>query len=121
MSYAIFFKDVTPGGGTNGFVHWVIYDIPSTVTMLAEGVPSGYMPATPAGAKQAPNYDVMPQYAGPCFPFPGTVNTYEFALYALDVATLPMLTMSSNGAAVQTQLDAHKVGMPVKLTIKSTM
>lgn len=105
MSYAVTFTDTTAGISLN-YAHWTIYDIPASVMELAEGVPTGAMPATPAGAKQAPNQNTFvpgPGYFGPC----GGENTYEFKLFALDVATLPDVTASSTAAQVRAQLDMH--------------
>jgi Raf kinase inhibitor-like YbhB/YbcL family protein len=105
MSYAVTLTDVTPGGSM-GYAHWTIYDIPSTAMSLPEGVPEGAMPAMPAGAKQSPNQNAFvggPGYFGPC----GGENTYEFKLYALDVAMLTGVTASSTAAQVRAQLDMH--------------
>ena len=113
MSYALVLKDVTPGF-SQGFLHWIIYDIPKSTTSLPENVPVGYMPASPAGAHQAPAYNGTAGFNGPC----GGMNTYELTLYAIDVATLPGLSMSSAGADVVTAIDAHKVGTS-KLTVMS--
>jgi len=115
MSYAILFKDTT-AGISNGYVHWLIYDIASSVMSLPEMVPTGYMPASPSGAHQGPIWNDVVGYNGPCAPF-GT-NTYEFTLYALDVAMLPEVTMSSTAEEIETQLDAHDLET-VKLAIMS--
>ncbi len=99
MSFALLMRDRT----FQNYEHWTIYDIPASVTSLPEGVPSGAMPAMPAGAKQAPNALGLlgPGYYGPC----GGNNMYEFKLYALDVATLPMAGMT--GDSVEAALDMH--------------
>ena len=115
MSYAAVLKDVTPGI-SQGYLHWVIYDIPGSVTSLPENVPIGYAPTAPAGAHQAPIWNNTVGFNGPCAPS-GT-NTYELTVYALDVATLPGLSMSSTGANVVTAIDAHKLAS-AKLTIMS--
>jgi Raf kinase inhibitor-like YbhB/YbcL family protein len=106
QSYAIVFKDVTRPQQI--VMHWVIYDIPSTVTSLPMNVPSGAMPAMPAGAKQGPNYSSQPRYAGPCAPS-GT-NTYKFTLYAVDAATLPGVPANATATAIETALEgSHKL------------
>jgi Raf kinase inhibitor-like YbhB/YbcL family protein len=116
LSYAITLIDQTPGIA-QGALHWVIYDIPAGTTSLSEGVPIGYMPATPAGAKQAPIWNGTLGYNGPCAPF-GT-NTYELTLHAIDVATLPGLSMSSSGAEVVAQIEAHSLASDV-ITVTSS-
>jgi Raf kinase inhibitor-like YbhB/YbcL family protein len=115
MSYAAVLKDVTPGI-SQGFLHWVIYDIPGTVTSLPENVPIGYAPAAPAGAHQAPIWNSTVGFNGPCAPS-GT-NTYELTVYALDAATLSDLNMSSKGADAVTAIEAHKLAS-AKLTVMS--
>lgn len=105
QSYAIVFKDVTPGFSMN-YMHWVIYDVPATVMSLPMGVPAGAMPSEPAGAKQGQNYSKAAQFAGPC----GGNNMYKFTLYALDVATLPDVVANPTGAQVETALEgSHKL------------
>lgn len=105
MSYAVVVTDL----GLD-LLHWVLYDIPAATTSIAEGVPEGAAPATPAGAKQAPIDALVAstagtgaeRFVGPCAPF-GT-SSYEFKLYALGEAAL-----SGAGAAgpdVKTALEA---------------
>ena len=68
MSFAVILKDLTPGISM-GFYHWVIYDIPKATTIARrECARVGAMPAKPAGAKQAPNYQGTVGYDGPCAP-----------------------------------------------------
>jgi phosphatidylethanolamine-binding protein (PEBP) family uncharacterized protein len=50
-------------------------------------------PADPAGAKQAPSPFGNIGYLGPCSE--DNINTYEFTIYAIDVATLPGLDQNS--------------------------
>jgi Raf kinase inhibitor-like YbhB/YbcL family protein len=116
MSYAAVLKDVTPGI-SQGYLHWVIYDIPASVASLPENVPIAYAPAAPAGAHQAPIWNNTVGFNGPCAPS-GT-NTYELTVYAVDVATLPGLSMSSTGADTVTAIEAHKL-TSAKLTIMSS-
>jgi phosphatidylethanolamine-binding protein (PEBP) family uncharacterized protein len=112
-SYAIVMKDVTPGFA-NGTLHWVIFDIPSTVHSLPEGVPVGYAPAAPAGAHQAPIYNGTKGFTGPC----GGNNTYELTLHAVDVATLPGVTEASTGPAAVTAIEAHSMA-DITMTVLS--
>jgi Raf kinase inhibitor-like YbhB/YbcL family protein len=120
LSYAIIFNDNTPASGSQAafkFAHSAIYDIPQAVLELPEGVEAKYKPATPAGAKQAPNYKGNPGFIGPCPPT--GEHTYEFTLYALKVETLPGLTQTSKVADVQAAAEKEKLGS-VKLTAKYT-
>ena len=63
------------------WVHWVIYDIPASVTELSEGVPKDDILSN--GAKQGRNDFRKIGYGGPCPP-PGRPHRYFFKLYALD-------------------------------------
>ena len=103
-SFALLLRDRT----FNNYQHWTIYDIPATVTSLPEGVPTGEMPAMPAGARQAANQNNFvggPGYFGPC----AGMGNYEFVVHAIDVAKL---TVSNNMAAtVRTQIMMHSKGM----------
>ncbi len=68
------------------WVHWVIYNIPSSATGLPEGIPfdpSEPVPEAIAGATQGNNSWGLPMYRGPAPP--GTsVHHYHFAVFALD-------------------------------------
>ena len=55
----------------------------------------------------------MRGYLGPC---PPVLHTYEFAVHALDVATLPGAMMNTNRAQAIAIIDMHRIGMPALLT-----
>jgi len=77
-SLALICDDPDAPHGT--FVHWVLYDIPPTVTELKEGIPADTQLSN--GAKHGmPGFN-RPGYGGPCPPS-GT-HHYHFKLYALD-------------------------------------
>lgn len=61
------------------YVHWVAYNIPATVTELAEGAGKGGMPA---GSSEGVNDWKKAEFGGPCPPI-GT-HRYYFKLSALD-------------------------------------
>jgi hypothetical protein len=61
------------------YVHWVAYNIPATVTELAEGAGKGAMPA---GSSEGLNDWKKAEFGGPCPPI-GT-HRYFFKLSALD-------------------------------------
>ena len=111
QSYALVFRDVT-----YGFYHWFIYDLPSTQLSLPIAVPAGAELAMPSGAKQGLNVLRAPGYLGPCGQ-QGT-NTYAFALYALDVPSLPNVTASSTPAELVAAIEAHDLAVAT-LTLRS--
>jgi len=70
-----------PDAPMRTWVHWVIYDIPASVTELPEGVPKTEV--LPNGAKQGVTDFKRTGYGGPCPP-PGKPHRYFFKIYALD-------------------------------------
>jgi hypothetical protein len=69
-----------PAKPQRDYVHWVLYDIPPTVTGLAEGAMLGDLPA---GTRAGTNDFGTAEYGGPCPPVGR--HRYFFELYALDV------------------------------------
>lgn len=96
QSFAVVLQDLT-----NGNAHWVLWNIPATVTMLAENVPkASAMPAVPAGSQQA-SLGAGDGYFGPG----ACGNVYEFVVYALAVPTFTP-AMPTNQTMVRAQLQA---------------
>jgi Raf kinase inhibitor-like YbhB/YbcL family protein len=65
----------------SGWWHWVVYDIPASVTELPSGAGSGTA-SMPEGAKQGRTDFGTPGYGGACPP-PGKPHRYVFTVYAL--------------------------------------
>lgn len=85
QSFALISDDPDAPMGT--WVHWVLYDIPTTTQALPEGVSTSEKLSD--GAKQGITDFGRPVYGGPCPP-PGKPHRYYFKLYALDaVLNLP--------------------------------
>ena len=61
------------------YVHWVLYDIPTSVTMIEQ---NGEKALLKAGARQGKNDWSRTGYGGPCPPIGR--HRYFFKLYALD-------------------------------------
>ena len=100
LSYAVVLTDKS-----NNLLHWVIWDIPGAATGLPAAVENTANPASPAGSKQVKSYDNKTfGYLGPC---PPNEHTYEFAVFALDVATLPSVTTASTRAQVKVEILNH--------------
>ena len=90
---------------SNNLVHSIIWDIPGTRTDLPEGVDKVAEPPDVPGAKQPLAYDNQTRgYLGPC---PGSMHTYEFAIYAVDANPLPGLSLTSTRAQVLPVIMAH--------------
>ncbi len=78
-SFALIADDPDAPGGI--WVHWVVYNLPPTLTALAENTPPS--PQLPDGAKQGVNDFGQTGYRGPCPPA-GRLHRYVFNIYALD-------------------------------------
>ncbi len=103
LSYAMVLTDKS-----NNLIHWVIWDIPAATTSLPADLEKKANPAIPAGAKQAKAYDNQTfGYLGPC---PPAVHTYEFAVFALDIAALPNVTTASTRKQVDAEIFNHDLG-----------
>lgn len=77
QSFVLIMDDPDAPMGT--WDHWVVYDIPATVSAIEEG--------TPPPGKVGRNSWGRTDYGGPCPP-PGPAHRYFFRLYALDVPSL---------------------------------
>jgi len=71
---------IDPDAPMGDFIHWLIYNIPSTVSEISQAGP------LPAGAQEVANDFGRKSYGGPCPPS-GT-HRYFFTIYALKVKDL---------------------------------
>lgn len=102
MSYAMILLDTS-----NSLNHWVMWDIPASVTSLPAGLGTEAMPSEPAGAKQKAFQGNG--YTGPCPS--GSDHLYEFTVYALPVATLSSaMTSQQTSALAMEVMDADPLG-----------
>jgi Raf kinase inhibitor-like YbhB/YbcL family protein len=81
-NFALIVDDPDAPRGT--WVHWVLYDLPASVSELPAGV--GHEDSLPNAAKQGTNDFGKIGYGGPCPPS-GAAHHYHFKLYALDRMT----------------------------------
>ncbi len=89
-----------PAAPKRVWVHWVLYNIPTT----AVGLPEGVVPAdVPTGTKEGTNDWQRVGYGGPCPPIGR--HRYFFKLYALD-CTLPDLHPPTK-AALESAMHGH--------------
>ncbi|MFD2467460.1 YbhB/YbcL family Raf kinase inhibitor-like protein [Amycolatopsis silviterrae] len=101
-SYAIVMHDLD-----NGIIHWVIYDIPVAAAGLPRNVDHAYQPSVPAGSRQA-YYRGSANffgYQGPCT----TNHTYEWAVHALNRATLSELNSNSSTRVAKSAINAATI------------
>ena len=100
MSYSLVFTDLS-----NNLIHWVIYDIPASATGLPADVDKVFMPPDVAGASQTRSFNNSTRgYLGPC---PPNEHTYEFKVYAIDVATLPGASMNTTSQQAKALIEMH--------------
>jgi Raf kinase inhibitor-like YbhB/YbcL family protein len=92
---------------TDDVTHWLIYNIPGSVSSLAEGVHP--VVQLPDGSVQAPNQRKTPGYLGPGAR--GIYHHYVFELYALDVKL--NLPTDAPRAEVFSALQGHVLGKAV--------
>jgi Raf kinase inhibitor-like YbhB/YbcL family protein len=92
-----------PAAPTRVYVHWVIYDIPTSATGLPEGMTSSQVPK---GARQGKNDSGGIGYMGPCPPIGR--HRYFFKLYALDTV-LGDLGAGATKADLEAKMGGHIV------------
>ncbi|GAC1322097.1 MAG: Raf kinase inhibitor-like protein YbcL [Chloroflexota bacterium] len=101
QSFAVTVYDPDAPTGS-GFWHWVVVNIPPTVTELPLGAghPSGPLPP---GALQVRTDFGQPGYGGPCPPEGDHPHRYIFTVFAVGVDSLPV-TAETSAAVVGFQL-----------------
>ena len=99
--------DAPIGNGTDDMLHWMVWKIPGTVTMLPEHVPAG--PELPDKTRQISA--TGPSYRGPGALSMGPAHHYVFELFALDapvdvpaVGASPPQTRAAVVAAMATHI-----------------
>lgn len=101
-SFAVVLTDLTIS-----MAHWVIYDIPPSVTALPAAIENTAAPSNVPGAHQIVSIHAPTVgYYGPCPPNP-PAHTYQFAVHALDVAALPGVSAQSTRPDTVAAVQAH--------------
>lgn len=104
-SFALICDDPDAPGKT--WVHWVLYDLPATVSQLPENVAKTDTPQGLSGARQGMTDFRRVGYGGPCPP-PGPPHRYFFKLYALDAPLA--LNAGASKADVERAMQGHVLG-----------
>ncbi len=99
-SLAIIAEDPDAPGGL--FIHWVIYNIPPTLSGLIEAIPPESQ--VPGIGTQGKNSFGASGYGGPCPPA-GSQHHYHFRAYALDLA--PNLPENLTASQLRDQMKGH--------------
>jgi hypothetical protein len=90
----------------SGWWHWVVYNIPASVTTMATGAGSTAASAMPAGAVQGRTDFGSTGYGGPCPPAGDRPHRYIFTVFALKVDKLE-LPADATAALVGFNLNAN--------------
>jgi Raf kinase inhibitor-like YbhB/YbcL family protein len=85
-----------------GWWHWVVFNIPGSVTKLQPGAGSGSDALLPQGAVQGRNDFETVGYGGPCPPPGSPPHHYHFTLYALDEHVDGLSPLASGPLLVKT-------------------
>jgi Raf kinase inhibitor-like YbhB/YbcL family protein len=94
-SFAVTVYDPDAPTGS-GWWHWVLFNVPATVTSLAAGAGAANGSAIPAGSAQGNTDFGTPGYGGPCPPPGDRPHHYIFTVYALKV---PRIDVPANATA----------------------
>jgi Raf kinase inhibitor-like YbhB/YbcL family protein len=86
-SFAITVYDPDAPTGS-GWWHWVVIDIPASVSELVPGAGDPGNKLLPAGCRQGRTDFGPPGYGGPCPPAGDPPHHYLFTVYALDIDKL---------------------------------
>ncbi len=84
-SFALTVHDPDAPTGGAGFWHWMVINLPATMTGLAEGDGAQNSTHLPAGTRQIRSDYGTPGWGGPCPPVGDKPHHYNFTLYALKV------------------------------------
>ncbi|HEV3157414.1 MAG TPA: YbhB/YbcL family Raf kinase inhibitor-like protein [Candidatus Baltobacteraceae bacterium] len=87
--------------------HWLLFNIPASVTQLAEGADPSSLPG---GATDGTNDFGRRQYDGPCPRVGDAPNHYRLIVVAVDVPQLPGVGPNTTGAALTLLLHGHVLG-----------
>lgn len=88
----------------SGYWHWLVFNVPATVTSLDEGVGSK---ESAGGGGTGYNDFGQNQYCGPCPPKGDSPHRYIFTVYALDVPSVEGAGDGTTGATLVFLMRGH--------------
>jgi len=92
----------------SGWWHWVVYNLPATVTELPEGAGTADGKALPAGTMRGRTDFGAPGFGGACPPKGDKPHRYIFALYALKTDKLDV-PPDATAALIGFMINANKL------------
>lgn len=88
-SFAVTIYDPDAPTGS-GWWHWVVYNLPATITTLPKGAGDPAKGLMPAGAVQGLTDFGVPGYGGPCPPPGDRPHRYVVTVFAVDVSSFEL-------------------------------
>jgi Raf kinase inhibitor-like YbhB/YbcL family protein len=104
-SFAVTVYDPDAPTGS-GWWHWLVFNLPTDTTSLAQGAGDAKAPKLPAGAVQSRTDYGAAGYGGPCPPQGDKPHHYIFTVYALKVDKIDA-PADGSGALVGYNLNAN--------------
>lgn len=117
-SFAIILHDLEPRArkGIEDNLHWMIWNIPPTVTSLAEGSIAPDKAELSDGSRQSQPGAPAPGYRGPCPPMNvALVHHYTYELFALD-QKMDVPTGATRNDLLKA-MDGHIIGHAVLMSV----
>ena len=114
-SFAVTVYDPDAPTGS-GWWHWVMFNIPASVTSLPADAGNPTAGKAPAGAVQSRTDFGTPGYGGPCPPAGDRPHRYIFTVHALKVSKLDA-DENASGAMLGFMINANQI---VKASIQAT-
>jgi Raf kinase inhibitor-like YbhB/YbcL family protein len=106
-SFAVTLYDPDAPTGS-GWWHWIIFNIPASVTKLEAGAGDPKSGKAPEGSVQSLTDFGAPGYGGPCPPEGSKPHRYIFTVFALKTDKLDA-KQAASGAMVGFMLNANKI------------
>jgi Raf kinase inhibitor-like YbhB/YbcL family protein len=111
-SYVVTLFDPDEHGDPSGWWHWIVYNLPASVTSLTKGAGVEHSSVFPAGTQQGRTDLGNDAYHGPCPDKGDPPHRYTFTVYALNIEKVDV-PPDSSGAMVVSTAREHVVGTAV--------
>ncbi|MHB1678437.1 MAG: YbhB/YbcL family Raf kinase inhibitor-like protein [Sulfuriferula sp.] len=110
LSFAVTMHDPDAPTGGAGFWHWMVVNLPDTMTGLARGDGELNSPHLPKGAIQIRNDYGQAAWGGPCPPVGDKPHRYNFTVYALRTNQF-VIPPGASASYVGFMLNSHAIAL----------